>query len=97
MHPFIQRFGTEGKRTILRYTNRKLYDPKTRGYVSFEDLRGLVLRDEPFEVLDSRDGTDQTPQILCSLVFHLSRRGYQMPHLNLIGLIRSAFQDAPAL
>lgn len=93
-HP---RTVTPGKRTIFRYQNRKLYDLATGGYVGFPELFACVMTDEAFEVIDSVNSNDLTTQVLCSLIFHLSRRGMPMREDMLIDVLKAAGQDATAL
>nr|WP_239031372.1 MULTISPECIES: polyhydroxyalkanoate synthesis repressor PhaR [unclassified Modicisalibacter] len=55
-------------RVIRKYANRRLYDTQQSRYVTLEDLRRLVLEDEPFRVEDAKSGEDLTRTILLSII-----------------------------
>lgn len=55
-------------RVIRKYANRRLYDTQQSRYVTLEDLRRLVLDDEPFRVEDAKSGEDLTRTILLSII-----------------------------
>jgi len=55
-------------RVIRKYANRRLYDTQQSRYVTLEDLRQLVLDNEPFRVEDAKSGEDLTRTILLSII-----------------------------
>lgn len=55
-------------RVIRKYANRRLYDTQQSRYVTLEDLRRLILDDEPFRVEDAKSGEDLTRTILLSII-----------------------------
>ena len=65
-------------RTIKRYGNRKLYDVEASGYVSLEDIAGLIRRGETVVVLDNVSGDDITAQTLTQIVLEEGKRGRGM-------------------
>ncbi len=55
-------------RVIRKYANRRLYDTQQSRYVTLEDLRRLILDEEPFRVEDAKTGEDLTRTILLSII-----------------------------
>lgn len=55
-------------RVIRKYANRRLYDTQQSRYVTLEDLRSLILDEEPFRVEDAKTGEDLTRTILLSII-----------------------------
>lgn len=55
-------------RVIRKYANRRLYDTQQSRYVTLEDLRRLILDEEPFRVEDAKSGEDLTRSILLSII-----------------------------
>nr|WP_275298109.1 polyhydroxyalkanoate synthesis repressor PhaR [Halomonas campisalis] len=55
-------------RVIRKYANRRLYDTQQSRYVTLEDLRRLILDQEPFRVEDAKSGEDLTRTILLSII-----------------------------
>lgn len=55
-------------RVIRKYANRRLYDTQQSRYVTLEDLRGLILEEEPFRVEDAKTRRDLTRAILLSII-----------------------------
>lgn len=54
-------------KTIKRYPNRLLYDTTVSRFVTGPDLRAYILRQEGFQIVDSRSGEDMTVQVLGQL------------------------------
>ena len=55
-------------RIIKKYPNRRLYDTELSRYVTLTDVRDLVMRGTPFQVLDSANDTDITRSILLQIM-----------------------------
>ena len=55
-------------RTIKKYPNRRLYDTKESRYITLNDVRNLVLDEEPFEVIDKKTGKNITRSILLHVI-----------------------------
>jgi polyhydroxyalkanoate synthesis repressor PhaR len=55
-------------RVIRKYANRRLYDTQQSRYVTLEDLRRLIIEEEPFRVEDAKSGEDLTRTILLSII-----------------------------
>jgi hypothetical protein len=51
-------------RQVVRYRNRKLYEPAERRFVTIQDLARSVAAGEPVEVRSSETGEDLTAKIL---------------------------------
>ena len=55
-------------RTIRKYPNRRLYDTEESRYITFADIRELVLRDIDFVVIDKKSSEDITRCILLQVI-----------------------------
>jgi len=60
-------------RTILKRSNRRLYDTYQRSYVTLQDVRGLVNARVDFRILDKDSGRDITEAILWEVVTEQER------------------------
>lgn len=55
-------------RTISKYPNRRLYDPRAGRYIKLMDVRKLVDDREDFVVIDRRNGADITCAVLVQVI-----------------------------
>jgi polyhydroxyalkanoate synthesis repressor PhaR len=62
-------------RLIKKYPNRRLYDTERSSYITFEDVRELVLRHIPVKVVDAKTQEDLTNNILLQIVMELEQKG----------------------
>jgi len=53
---------------IKKYANRRLYNTASGEFVTLEDLRGMVTRNENFSVKDAKSGEDITSSILAQII-----------------------------
>jgi polyhydroxyalkanoate synthesis repressor PhaR len=60
-----KRAGEE--RLIKKYPNRRLYDTQTSTYVTLVDIKGLVMANESFKVVDAKTEDDLTRNILMQI------------------------------
>lgn len=78
-------------RIITRHSNRKLYDPTAKRYVSLADIVDLVLGGESVRVVEHPGGGDATPRILAqALVDLVKRRASSLPAGLMETLLRLA-------
>ena len=61
-----KRVGEE--RLIKKYPNRRLYDTQTSTYVTLADIKGLVMANEVFKVIDAKSEEDLTRNILLQII-----------------------------
>ena len=61
-----KRAGEE--RLIKKYPNRRLYDTQTSTYVTLVDIKGLVMSNESFKVVDAKTEDDLTRNILMQII-----------------------------
>ena len=61
-----KRVGEE--RLIKKYPNRRLYDTQTSTYVTLVDIKGLVMANEAFKVVDAKTEDDLTRNILMQII-----------------------------
>jgi len=86
-----------GPRPIRRYGNRKLYDPRTRRYVTLEGLARLVAEGHEIEVTDQKTGEDLTSLTLVQVLLEGVKQGAsRIPRQVLTRLIRIAAGPAAA-
>ena len=62
-------------RVIKKYPNRRLYDTAVSSYITLEDVRKLVLEDEPFVVQDAKTKADITRSILLQIIMEREEGG----------------------
>ena len=55
-------------RIIKKYPNRRLYDTSQSSYVTLDDVKGLVLDGEEFQVVESRSKEDITRSVLLQII-----------------------------
>lgn len=55
-------------RLIKKYPNRRLYDTQTSTYVTLTDIKGLVMTNESFKVVDAKTDEDLTRNILLQII-----------------------------
>jgi polyhydroxyalkanoate synthesis repressor PhaR len=62
-------------RIIKKYPNRRLYDTTESRYITLEDVKHLVLKSEPFIVIDKGTGEDITRTILLQIIIEQEEGG----------------------
>ena len=62
-------------RVIKKYPNRRLYDTTVSKYITLEDVRQLVLEQEPFLVQDAKTKADLTRSILLQIIMEREEGG----------------------
>ncbi|MSQ49577.1 MAG: polyhydroxyalkanoate synthesis repressor PhaR [Betaproteobacteria bacterium] len=65
-------------RLIKKYPNRRLYDTKTSSYITFADVKQMVLKNEAFQVLDAKTNEDLSRQILLQIILDEEASGMPM-------------------
>ena len=61
-------------REITRYLNRKLYDTRTRGYITLQGVAQAVAKGEAVSVRDRNGGADITGQTLLLAMMEWEKR-----------------------
>lgn len=62
-------------RTIRKYPNRRLYDTEESRYITFADIRELVLRGIDFVVIDKKTSENITRCILLQVICEQEQNG----------------------
>ena len=62
-------------RLIRKYPNRRLYDTEESRYITFADIRDLVLQGIDFRVIDKKNGDDLTRCILLQVICEQEQNG----------------------
>lgn len=65
-------------RIIKKYPNRRLYDTATSSYITLSEVKDLVMKSEPFEVLDAKTGDNLTRSILLQIILEAETSGSPM-------------------
>ncbi len=65
-------------RIIKKYPNRRLYDVANDGYITLADVKQLVLKNIPVQVVDARSGADLTRAILLQIILDEEGGGVPM-------------------
>ena len=63
------------KRIIKKYSNRRLYDTATSGYITLEDVKQLVLEKIEIQVLEAKTNEDITLAVLLQIVLEQESLG----------------------
>ena len=56
------------ERIIKKYPNRRLYDTFESRYITLQEVKDLVLEEDPFQVVDQKTGEDITRSILLQII-----------------------------
>ena len=87
---------SDGKVTIKKYANRRLYDTESSAYITLDRLAQMVREGREFEVVDAKTGEDITRQVLTQIIVDEEARGSTMLPVNflkqLIGLYGNSMQ-----
>lgn len=85
-------------RVIKKYPNRRLYDTEDSRYITLADIRGLVLEEIEFVVIDKKSGDDITRSILLQVISEQEQQGEPtMSEAFLSQVIRSCGALTPGL
>jgi polyhydroxyalkanoate synthesis repressor PhaR len=66
------------QRIIKKYPNRRLYDTITSSYITLAEVKALVMKREPFEVIDVKTGDNITRSILLQIILEEEAGGSPM-------------------
>ncbi|MBB1075715.1 polyhydroxyalkanoate synthesis repressor PhaR [Rhodoferax sp. 4810] len=66
------------QRIIKKYPNRRLYDTVTSSYITLSEVKTLVMKREPFEVVDVKTGENITRSILLQIILEEEASGSPM-------------------
>ena len=66
---------SDGKVTIKKYANRRLYDTESSAYITLDRLAEMVREGREFEVIDAKTGDDITRQVLTQIIVDEEARG----------------------
>ena len=64
-------------RQLKKYPNRRIYDTETSTFVTLADVRELVLKREPFQVIHSKSGEDLTRSVLLQIISEMEEEGHE--------------------
>jgi polyhydroxyalkanoate synthesis repressor PhaR len=62
-------------RLIKKYPNRRLYDTKTSTYITLDDIRGLVISGERFQVIDAKTDENLTRAVFLQIILEAEAGG----------------------
>jgi polyhydroxyalkanoate synthesis repressor PhaR len=65
-------------RVIKKYPNRRLYDTDTSSYITLAQVKRLVMKSEPFMVVDAKTNDDLTRSILLQIILEEETGGVPM-------------------
>ena len=60
--------STSKTRVIRKYPNRRLYDTNESRYITLDDIRRLVVQEQPFVVIDKKSQADITRLVLLQVI-----------------------------
>jgi polyhydroxyalkanoate synthesis repressor PhaR len=80
--------------TIIRkYANRRLYNTSTASFVTLDDLRQMVIKGEPFVVIDATTNQDITSSLLAQIVADQETHGESMLPNDVLRQIISFYEQ----
>jgi polyhydroxyalkanoate synthesis repressor PhaR len=59
--------------TLKKYPNRRIYDTSISEFITLDDVREMLLTNEPFVVVESRSGQDITRNTLLQILFDIEQ------------------------
>ena len=65
-------------RVIKKYPNRRLYDTETSAYITLAEVKRLVMKSQPFKVVDVKTNDDLTRNILLQIILEEESGGMPM-------------------
>ena len=80
-------------RLIKKYPNRRLYDTRISRYITLEEIRQLVLDEEPFAVVDKATNNDITRSILLQVIAEQESQGKTVFSTQLLSRIIRFYDD----
>jgi polyhydroxyalkanoate synthesis repressor PhaR len=69
--------GRAAVRILKKYPNRRLYDTEKSEYVTLDDVRKMILGNDPIKVLDSKTGKDLTRSVLLQIIAEQEAEGHE--------------------
>jgi polyhydroxyalkanoate synthesis repressor PhaR len=85
-------------RIIKKYPNRRLYDSAESRYITLNDIRQLVIDEQPFEVIDKKTGRNITRSILLQVITEQELGGHAVLSEDFLArIIRCARGTPPEL
>jgi polyhydroxyalkanoate synthesis repressor PhaR len=83
---------------IKRYPNRKLYDTEAKGYITLEQIAGLIRDGQEIQVIDNVNGEDLTAVVLTQIILEQEKKqaGF-VPSGILAGLVQSGGRTLSSL
>ena len=85
----------DGPVIIKRYGNRRLYNPETSSYVTYEDLTAIIRGGHDIKVIDSGTKADVTKSVLMQVILEEEKNQKNLLPLSfLFQLIRSREEAA---
>ncbi len=81
-------------RIIKKYPNRRLYDTEISSYITLEEVRQLVVDDEPFEVRDAKTGSNLTRSVLLQIITEHEDRGEPIFSSELLSQVIRFYGDS---
>jgi len=85
---------SEQVRLIKKYPNRRLYDTKTSAYITLSDVKELVLKYDPFKVVDAKSGDDLTRSILLQIILEEETDGVPLFSPDLLSVFIRFYGNA---
>jgi polyhydroxyalkanoate synthesis repressor PhaR len=81
-------------RVIKKYPNRRLYDTDTSAYITLTEVKRLVMKSEPFKVVDVKTNDDLTRSILLQIILEEESGGAPMFTEAVLGNIIRIYGNA---
>ncbi|OYW46488.1 MAG: polyhydroxyalkanoate synthesis repressor PhaR [Sphingomonadales bacterium 32-68-7] len=87
---------SKGDETIIikKYANRRLYNTRSSGYITLDDLSKMTREGIDFQVLDAKTGADITHAILTQIILEEETHGEQMLPVSFLRQLISLYGNS---
>jgi polyhydroxyalkanoate synthesis repressor PhaR len=79
---------------IKKYANRRLYNTRSSGYITLDDLAKMTREGVDFQVLDAKTGADITHAILTQIILEEETHGEQMLPISFLRQLISLYGNS---
>lgn len=79
---------------IKKYPNRRLYDTSTSTYITLDDVKQMVIRSEPMQVVDAKTNEDLTRATLMQILLEEEASGAPVFNVSMLSALIKLYGQA---
>jgi polyhydroxyalkanoate synthesis regulator protein len=76
---------------LIKYRNRKIYDPDIRKYVNLTDIKEMILNGFTVVIEDKDTGADVTPEVLATIISEVIIKERNIAMKKLLEIIKESY------